>query len=436
MNHRYLLAVPVLAVMAGAVFLSQSRPTDAQPGKAADGIQAKVEAQNPWTNLKVNTSPDQFQFAVVSDRTGGHRAKIFSQAVQRLNLMQPEFVLSVGDLIEGYTTKDETIQKEWKEFTDITARFEMPFFYVPGNHDLTNKEQNTDWETRFGRKYYHFTYKNVLFLAVSSEDTDNTGKTPKYAASYISAEQTAYFKQVLDANKDVKWTMVFLHKPLWADKDLEKNGWAAFEKNLEGRKVTAFCGHVHRYQKFTRNGNAYYQLATTGGGSKLRGLPYGEFDHIAWITMKADGPRIANVMLDGILPEDLKVPESEEKGVERKLPKVLAAKGTVTRDGKPAGGVTIGFYRKQTMPKEQWVFVADAWSDADGTFVPSTVTKFDGLPEGEYAVTLVWPKNGKYYDGDTKERENQLPAQYATAATTPLRVNFNGTGEIKIDVSK
>ena len=37
--------------------------------------------QEPWTSLKLNNDPDQFQFAVVSDRTGGHRDKVFSRAV-------------------------------------------------------------------------------------------------------------------------------------------------------------------------------------------------------------------------------------------------------------------------------------------------------------------------------------------------------------------
>jgi hypothetical protein len=47
------------------------------------------EDRNPVTHLRWNDSPDEFQFAIVSDRTGGHRANIFSQAVEKLNLMQP-----------------------------------------------------------------------------------------------------------------------------------------------------------------------------------------------------------------------------------------------------------------------------------------------------------------------------------------------------------
>jgi hypothetical protein len=53
---------------------------------------------------------------MVSDRTGGHRAGVFSRAVELLNLMQPEFVLSVGDLIEGSPDDDGTLARQWREF--------------------------------------------------------------------------------------------------------------------------------------------------------------------------------------------------------------------------------------------------------------------------------------------------------------------------------
>ena len=421
--NRVLLLVGVCVVVGGAVALSRTRSPDSEK-TGVSGIQATVEDKNPWTSLKVNADVEQFQFAVVSDRTGGHRPKVFSQAVQRINMLQPEFVVSVGDLIEGYTTKDEVMATQWKEFTGYIDQLQMPFFYVPGNHDLTNKELNADWTKRFGRKFYHFVYKNTLFLCVNSED----GK-----ASTIAAEQTEYFKKALADNKDVKWTMVFLHKPLWVDKDLEKNGWANFEKTLEGRKYTVFCGHVHRYQKFVRNGMNYYQLATTGGGSRLRGVTYGEFDHISWITMKTDGPRITNVMLDGILPENLDTPQSEEEGVIRKLKKLEPVKGLLTNNGKPVAGATVGFHSFVKEPTERFAMVADGFTAADGSFTPSTYAAFDGIPAGEYTVTVT--QTGKYYDGDVMAK-SQLPEKYTAAKTTTLKVTVkeNEKNNIKIEL--
>lgn len=418
--YRIALILGVLVIVGGAVALSRTQTENAKA--KAEGIQVKVEEKNPWTSLKVNADAEQFQFAVVSDRTGGHRPKVFSQAVQRINMLQPEFVVSVGDLIEGYTTKEEVMEKEWKEFTGYIDQLQMPFFYVPGNHDLTNKELNADWTKRFGRKYYHFVYKNTLFLCVNSED----GK-----ASTVSAEQTEYFKQALADNKDVKWTLVFLHKPLWTDKDQEKNGFGAFEKLLEGRKYTVFCGHVHRYQKFVRNGMNYYQLATTGGGSRLRGPAYGEFDHISWITMKTEGPRITNVMLDGVLPEDLATPASEETGVVVKKKTLLPLKGTLTQGGKPVAGATLTFSIFMKTPTERFVAVADAFSDEQGRFTPSTYAAFDGIPAGEYTVSIV--QTGKYYDGEVAAK-SKLPEKYAAPKTTPVKIVLEETTKTDIAI--
>ena len=46
-------------------------------------------------------------------------------------------------------------------------------------------------------------------------------------------------------------------------------------------------------------------VGTTGGGSAQRGTVYGEFDHIVWSTMEADGPHITNLLLDGIMPANV-----------------------------------------------------------------------------------------------------------------------------------
>ena len=64
----------------------------------------KINSENkPWTDTVINDSEQKFTFAVVTDRTGGHREGIWQKGVEKLNLMQPAFVVSVGDLIEGYT---------------------------------------------------------------------------------------------------------------------------------------------------------------------------------------------------------------------------------------------------------------------------------------------------------------------------------------------
>ena len=85
-------------------------------------------------------------------------------------MLQPEFVMSVGDLIEGYTEDTVELERQWEEFEGFVDQLEMPFFYVPGNHDITNKVMQDLWKEHFGPTHYHFVYKDVLFLCLDSED--------------------------------------------------------------------------------------------------------------------------------------------------------------------------------------------------------------------------------------------------------------------------
>src|SRR5205814_10080890 len=120
-----------------------------------------------------------------------------------------------------------------------------------------------------------------------------------------------------------------------AEKNLAKNGWIDVEKALAGRNYTVFAGHIHRYQKYVRQGMNYYQLATTGGGSRMRGVRYGEFDHLVWVTMKDSGPVLANVMLDGIYPEDLAVVQTNEPAVQTHRKPCHPVSGMAAVDGLP-----------------------------------------------------------------------------------------------------
>lgn len=108
----------------------------AQP--QAEQFESDVDtALKPWTNLNFYNDPKNFKFAIVSDRTGGLRPGIFPDAVKKLNLIMPEFVMSVGDFIPGNTADTAKLKKEWAEFDAELKTLKVPFFFVPGNHDIT-----------------------------------------------------------------------------------------------------------------------------------------------------------------------------------------------------------------------------------------------------------------------------------------------------------
>jgi hypothetical protein len=290
-------------------------------------IRVTVNAEgrvNPWNHLDFRNDPNAFQFAIVSDRTGGARPGVFEDAVRKLNLLQPEFVMSVGDLIEGYSQDPAEVNTQWDEFQSFIRNLQMPFFYVAGNHDHSNPVMAGIWRKRFGRPYYSFVYRDVLFLCLNSQEP---------AMHHLSATQAQWVRETLAAHPEVRWTLAFLHTPLWEYP--AERGWPEIEAALQGRPHTVFAGHYHSYLKSERQDARYYILATTGGGSALRGPAYGEFDQVAWVTMTADGPIVANLMLDGIRADDIRTTESKP------VFDALIARGFTTDviwlvDGRPA----------------------------------------------------------------------------------------------------
>ena len=256
------------------------------------------DGPRPWTDVDLLNDPDNFQFAIVSDRTGGMRDGVFKEAVRKLNLLQPEFVISVGDLISGYYDNEEQINREWEDFNKIVAALEMKFFYVAGNHDTWSPFSSEIWEKYFGLRYYHFLYRDVLFLILHSEDGSRAS---------VGEEQIQYLAKTLAENRDVRWTFLFIHQPLWAYNEGGLNtSWEKVEALIKDRNHSVFAGHLHEYTQYERNNSRYYQLATTGGGSGLRGPSHGQFDQIAWVTMTETGPRLANLDLDGIYDDDVR----------------------------------------------------------------------------------------------------------------------------------
>jgi hypothetical protein len=286
------------------------------------------DASVPWTSLAPAADPDGFRFAVVTDRTGEHRDGVFEAAMDKLNLVRPEFVVSVGDLIEGYTDDGAVLDREWDEFESFVGRLQAPFFYVVGNHDMSNAVMAEEWKSRFGPSFYHFTYKGVLFVALNSElfgmVHDRTASLP---GPWTQAEQMAFVERVLAENRDVRWTFVLVHQPLWDYGPQAHPDWAKVEALLADRPHTVFAGHFHRYTQQIRGGRQYITLATTGGGSRMRGTPWGEFDHVAHVTMTKDGPVIANLRLDGILPGD--VVDAELRALVRQLESAVTAEPLV-----------------------------------------------------------------------------------------------------------
>jgi hypothetical protein len=371
------ISTSIWACLALATGLQAHEPAKGHKEDAAPGLVIETApGANPWNHLQLNNDPRAFQFAIVTDRTGGHRPGVFEDAINKLNLLQPEFVMSVGDLIEGYTEDRKRIDKEWDEFQGFIAKLQMPFFYVAGNHDYSNPAMAKAWEERFGRSYYSFVYRDVLFICLNSQE-------PKM--HHISEGQAKWLEKVLAEHPDVRWTLVFLHSPLWDESYPQDRGWQRIETALGDRKYTVFSGHFHSYMKQFRKDHRYYTLATTGGGSGLRGTAHGEFDHVAWVTMTEAGPLVTNLLLQGIWADNVRTPEIRDLVKRAEAGGVVSVPPVILPDGKAPE--TVSQEILLTNPLDTPVELTFALVPAEGV----AVRLMGGAPKGKdgrYSLVL------------------------------------------------
>ncbi|MCX7666710.1 MAG: hypothetical protein N2112_14330 [Gemmataceae bacterium] len=57
----------------------------------------------------------------------------------------------------------------------------------------------------------------------------------------------------------------------------------------------------------------------------------------------------------------------------------------------------------------------------DGTFTPTTYNHGDGLPTGEYLLTIFWPSSSNA-DGSVESSHNRLPSKFDKPETSGLKV--------------
>jgi len=318
----------ILAVLASGCSLQEQ----SMKGPAFSYETERLTGARPWTAKQFQNEPQAFQFVIVGDRTGGANArKTFDMAIQQINLLQPEFVINVGDLIEGYSDQEADLNAEWDEIDSMLDALDTRFFRTPGNHDISNTTAKKVWLARYGATYYDFVYQNVLFLVLDTEDdsrpapppgmkdkielynrlqVEDPAKAQAMLAEFMSDEavvaglskpvefsekQVTWIKKTLAAYPDVRWTFLFMHEPCW---EKPSDSFRTIQALLKDRRHTMFGGHLHYYDYDNIDGYEYITMGPAGASFHVEGP--GNVDHVMWVTMTDEGPQMGNIALKGL----------------------------------------------------------------------------------------------------------------------------------------
>ncbi|OMC69054.1 hypothetical protein BK126_14835 [Paenibacillus sp. FSL H7-0326] len=294
-------------------------------------------SKRPWFGQLPEALPAQYSFAVMGDRCGMMTPGVFEQGLELLKDLNPEFVLFVGDLVEGYWKDADKAREEWDYIDAQIEATGLPFFQTIGNHDFGTQAMVDVWRERKGHEYYAFRAGDQLFLTLNTEDpfeempdemielikrsTEKVHADPEHTMEYmkefyeeitkgltpeqlqsmgkvgigISAEQLAFFEKVLEDNKDVKHTFVSMHKPGWKADSAE---FARLEAMLQDREYTMFAGHFHTLEYTADANRTYIQLGRTGAGA--HGIGRADDNLILWVTVNEDRVSYRVIHLDGV----------------------------------------------------------------------------------------------------------------------------------------
>lgn len=240
------------------------------------------------TSVKVSSdSENKFSFVFMTDihlQPEKNGVEGFNQAIDSVNALNPDFVITGGDLVMDVLGQDfERSEMLYDLYLESEQRFNMPVYNTMGNHEIFGiyKESGITkdhpeygekmFETRIGKRYYSFDHKGWHYMILDAiEDTGESSYIGK-----IDSVQMEWIKSDLEKLNLETPVVVSVHIPfVTVVTQLEKG---ALEPNRKTTVITnskevleifdpynlklVLQGHLHFLEDLYANGTHF----VTGG---------------------------------------------------------------------------------------------------------------------------------------------------------------------------
>jgi len=225
------------------------------------------------------SSQQEFHFVVLGDRTGGAIPGVYEEALREADLDRPDFIMSVGDTIEG--GNDRTLTAEWQQIRRILAPYRRyRLFLLPGNHDVWSTASADAFKKYAMRPlHYSFDYQQAHFTMLDNSRSDN-----------MPSDELAFLEKDLQAHIRQRVKFIFSHRPSWILQVVLGNPDFAIHRLAKRYGVQyVIAGHLHEMLHFELDGVTYISIASSGGHLRAsKRYEDGWFFQRTFVTVKDD----------------------------------------------------------------------------------------------------------------------------------------------------
>lgn len=215
---------------------------------------------------RADAADNDFHFVVIGDTRPKFESedfRVFDGLIARINQCQPALVVNLGDLIYGYGVLSK--EKQWNKYRQTINAFAMPYYQLPGNHDIFSQKARQVYQQRFGRMYQSFDYGDCHFVLLNNCEEGRWG--------HLGSNQLAWLTADLRATA-ARAVFVFLHFPVWEPERVLPSRYDFWQQVLHplfraARVRAVFGGHYHSYGP-SREIDGIRYFITGGGGAELR----------------------------------------------------------------------------------------------------------------------------------------------------------------------
>ncbi|MBD3336981.1 MAG: hypothetical protein GF355_15820, partial [Candidatus Eisenbacteria bacterium] len=119
----------------------------------------------------VGVASAELEIAVIGDRTGGHTPGIYEKILTTAVGMDPDLVITVGDMIEGYTEDAAVIEERWRGYRALLEPIDVPIHFVAGNNDIWSDLSDSLYRRHIGQPNVSFDHGGYHFVRLTLNES-------------------------------------------------------------------------------------------------------------------------------------------------------------------------------------------------------------------------------------------------------------------------